>query len=423
MTLELFSSVSAVETNPGPGQYNSDPYRTIGGPLSLKYSIKANLKSTFQTQDSDTSKVDFMPFRKTSDSLPRYCKIAPRYDQIQTDSHDVGPSYLPDSGFKQTKGFTIKSRYVDHDNTSTPGPGAYFPKDIPRTQFHPMGSRPPIVLAEASCSPGPGAYNLSREIGENSFKFTIRPITAATDEEGDNPGYKYNNPLHLGDDQPKFSLSRAKQTRHYNNGIPGPGAYYPKDPGTNLQIGRSIHSRIKEPTPNIDDVPYENTRQFPNNKRPATIHRKCGREYFSCDDSIPGPNFFPSSTLDHGRQHFLGKREIPPKKDPAQTPGPCTYNLSNQIRSSMPAFTMKGPLVRDDWLPKGKTAPGPGQYDIKSENTVPKWTIGERSISMARQKALNDEKIQRARTAAALERNKQELGGKKNDRLAKTSLM
>ena len=81
----------------------------------------------------------------------------------------------------------------------------------------------------------------------------------------------------------------------------------------------------------------------------------------------------------------------------------------------MPAFTMKGPLLRDDWLPKRKFIPGPGDYNIKSENTMPKWTIGERSISRARERALNDERIQRARTAASNDR-------KPPERLAKTSL-
>lgn len=422
MTLELFSSVSTVESNPGPGQYNSDPYRVIGGPLSLKYSIKANLKSTFQTQDTDTSKVDFMPFKKTSDSLPRYCSIAPRYDEVRTDIHDVGPSYLPDSGVNRSKGITIKSRYSIKDSFTTPGPGSYFPKDIPRTQFPPMGSRPPIVLADNSCSPGPGAYDLSRDIGENTLKFSIRPITAPSDDEEETPGYKYNNPLRLGEDQPKFSLSRSKNINSYNNGIPGPGAYNPKEQ-VSFSISGSIHERLPPVTTQINDVPYENTRVFPNNKRPATIHKKCGRQYFSYDDSVPGPNFFPSSSLNRGRQHFLGKREVPPKKDPSQTPGPCTYNLTNQTRSSMPAFSMKGPLVRDEWLPKGKVAPGPGQYDIKSENNLPKWTIGQRSISQARERALNDTKIQRARTAAALERKNQDAEVKKKDRLAKTSLL
>lgn len=400
MTLELFSSTSTSQYNPGPGQYNADPYRTIGGPLSLKYSIKRNHQSTFQTKDTTTSKVDYMPLPNTLDHLPRYCKIANRYES-KPPVPIVGPSYCPPSDFKNQKAFSIKSRYPPQDATISPGPGAYNVRTVSKSHPPPMGSRPLIVLSDASCSPGPGAYNVSRDIGQNSLKFSIRPVTAQAEVEREDPGYAYNHPSSLGNDQPKFTISRNTPSRDYANDIPGPGTYHPRD-SDGSRIGCRIHPKIEiTPQPQVD-VPYENTRRFPDNSRPATIHRKCGRQYFTSDNSIPGPTWVPAN--EPGRQHFLGKRELPPPRDYGQTPGPCSYNLNNQLRNSEPQFSFKGPMIRDDWLPKSKTGPGPGEYEPKSGNNLPKWTIGHRSISRAKQIRAKTVAFERDQQAAPQER-------------------
>ncbi|OHS93019.1 hypothetical protein TRFO_40677 [Tritrichomonas foetus] len=411
MTLELFSSTTSQYENPGPGAYNSDPYKVMGGPLSLKYSIKPKLKSTFNAQGTLTSKVDFMPLRNTVDRLPKNCKIAPRYPEVPP-KITVGPSYVPEPDFKRKQAYTIKSRYPDQDSTITPGPGAYDPRECSRTNPPPMGSRPPIVLSDPSCSPGPAAYNVSRDINQNSLKYSIRPITAPAVEEREDPGYAYNNPRDIGEDQPKFTISRQAK-RSYVNDIPGPGTYQPRSLQGRSQIGRSIHPKVYPPVEDVVDVPYENTRRFPD-QRPTTIHKRCGREYWVVDSSIPGPNWVPESSI-QGRQHFLGKREAPQQKEPSQTPGPCTYNITTSpTRHSEPAFSFKGPSIRDDWLPKSKEMPGPGYYDIKSGNNLPKWTIGERSLSQARERA---RERARAQTAAYNGR-----GNQMGQRGAKTSL-
>ena len=43
------------------------------------------------------------------------------------------------------------------------------------------------------------------------------------------------------------------------------------------------------------------------------------------------------------------------------------------------AFTMKGPLHRDEYMPKDLGVPGPGAYNIRYENNLPRWSIGDKS--------------------------------------------
>ena len=60
-------------------------------------------------------------------------------------------------------------------------------------------------------------------------------------------------------------------------------------------------------------------------------------------------------------------------------PGPSDYYPKDPSKRSYPEFSMKGPMERADWLPKDLGNPGPGQYSIKSENNLPKWSIGDKS--------------------------------------------
>ena len=388
MTLEAFCATTNRHTTPGPGQYNADPYRAIGGPLSLKYSIKPNLKSTFATSDTITSKVDYMPLSNTSDRLNKLCSIKPKFSEKEP-VPAVGPEFFPESEVTKCRKFSIKSRYASRELNNNPGPGSYDPRQCSGTHPPPMGARPPIVLANPGCSPGPGAYNVSGKIGEGQPKFSIRPITAPPEGNGDNPGYTYNNLNVCGSDQPKFTLSKGPLERDYSTDVPGPATYKPRPLFNRSQLGSSIHPKTKLITAQSYDVPYENVRRFPN-YRPKSIHNECGRHFWDLSDkTIPGPDFVPDSSVNKTRSHSLGKREIQQPREPPQTPGPGAYNTTNPLRHSEPGFTFKGPETRDIWLPDKKEIPAPDEYYVQMQNNLPKWTIGYKTlIANANQRAL-----------------------------------
>lgn len=384
MTLELFSSTSTSTYNPGPGQYELDPYRTIGGPMSVKCAIRP----LYTTKPPITSNIDYMPPVST---LSRGLRgIGSRVESRRSEP-TVGPSYLPDSNENFRRGTKIKSRYKDPDTSTSPGPGHYEVVEPSKTNPPPMGARPEIVLCDVPVSPGPAAYEITRDITKDSHKFSIRPITAPAFGNDEDPGFTYNNPPQLGEDSPKYTISRnnVSMFRDVDNGVPGPGAYEQKPIGLDTKIAQTIHPIIPPPTRHKLDIPYENTRRFPGGRKTA-IGQKCGAGYWVIDPSIPGPNWLPDSSLE---RRSITIRDRIQEKPQQQTPGPCTYNPSLPTRASDPAFTFKGPAQRNDWLPTNKETPGPGYYNINSGNSLPKWTIGERSIIRARnnraQTALN----------------------------------
>jgi hypothetical protein len=159
------------------------------------------------------------------------------------------------------------------------------------------------------------------------------------------------------------------------------------------RLAPSIHPIIINAIGEKEDVPYENTRRFPELKQ-RSLHRslKTGG-CWDHDESIPGPDWVPDSALP---ARPITIRSIIPEKAPGtENPGPGTYSVPVEAgRNSEPKFTMKGPSDRDHWLPKsGGENPGPGYYEIKPGNDWPKWTIGERTLQKIRE--------QRAKTTMA----------------------
>jgi hypothetical protein len=408
MTLELFSATTTAQYNPGPGQYGLDPYRSIGGPLSLK--------SSFGPRPSDRPMRSMAPEAELlgpGTTLNRSGKtIGRRFPEARKPAEDIGPYFLPDPNEGFTRYVKIKSRYETPSvkggkrPVGTPGPGEYSPKkEWPKTVTPPMGPRPDIILAETSGSPGPAAYEISRNLGDNARKWTIRPMTAPESVIKEDPGYKYCNPSVLGGDCRKINLpphlgvksrelcdggskgygaqSRSRSRNEYYTDVPGPGTYSVNKYMSNQRIAPSIHPIIVNNIGVKEDVPYVDVRSFPDGRQ-RSIHVKTGDSgtVWATDRAVPGPGWVPDSCLE--RRNITIRNRFEEKGAGQGTPGPGTYNVTSfgaKRGDTIRAFTMKGPAERNDWLPRSAAdLPGPGEYYAPSDNGLPKWTIGYRSI-------------------------------------------
>ena len=380
MTLAAFSATTSHQTTPGPGAYDTDSIRSIGGPLSRKSRFNATDRAPKDPPKPITADVAYIAPPSTFDSPKK--TIGPRYPE-RAPEKNPGPSYVPDprEGFK--KSITIKNRFPTPKHARSPGPADYDIRTQSRFMPPEMGRRPDTLLGEGSASPGPAAYSVPRDLSEHSHKFTIRPLTNVNKGPGENPGFAYNNPSVTGADAPMYSLSRASKEKGgmmdvRRDVVPGPGAYDTfrvKD----HRLAPSIRPAIAPRDVARDDVPYENTRRFPELTKGQTILGR-GKPLMGNNTGVPGPNYMPDSTIS-GRGATIGDRI--PERAIEVTPGPGEYNVTkfaNATRHSDPAFTFKGAAERDDWMPKGGGGPGPGQYKLRSQSSLPKWTIGERSL-------------------------------------------
>lgn len=386
MTLELFGVSSASQYSPGPGSYNVDTYNSIGGPLSRKSRFNTMDRPMNQGSKTVTSDVEYMPAGSTLSSNGK--TIGKRLPEAARQSYSLGPSYLPNPADGFRKSVKIKGRYPEKDNSMYPGPGHYSPKEWSKSQGPPMGPRPPIILDSTPASPGPAAYTVSRELSDNSLKFSIRPLTSVNKAEEEDPGFKYNKQRTIGEDAPSFTISRSVQKRDYSTDVPGPGTYDPTNKSHSRKLAPSIHPVIPRKVNEREDVPYENTRRFPDTSKAKTIATRCGKResiLWGLTSDTPGPSWLPNSSLE--MRNITIRSRIPEKNTSADTPGPCSYNIqtyANALRKTEPSFSIKGPSERSDWVPRDAKVPGPGEYKVETKNELPKWTIGERSISRAR---------------------------------------
>jgi hypothetical protein len=385
MTLECFSAVTATQMNPGPGQYGVDPYRSLGGPYSLKYKVNSMPRPLARSSVTLTSQIDYPPLNATSTLGRTRRTIAPRYPIISPSTGDVGPSFLPDPCDGFSRYVRIKNRYPTKDVNGTPGPGTYNPKtEWPKTATPPMHSRPAIVLSTPSFTPGPGHYPISRDLSDNSIQFSIRAVSPPAVTGEDNPGYTYNHPYRTGSESRRTSLAMGGIGSGFDRAskevVPGPGAYNAKDLRGRHRLAPSIHPVLEDPNAARIDVPYENTRRFPDLTQ-RTIHRVCSAGgYWAYDRSVPGPGWVAPSALD--RRPITIRKRIPEKGMGEGNPGPGTYSLPTEAaRHPEPRFTFKGPAVRDlGGTRSSLDTPGPGHYNIKVTNNLPRWTVGLRSI-------------------------------------------
>ena len=437
MTLADFSATKTCNYTPGPGEYDVASYNGISNKYSLKYSIRPKYKE----KKSLTSNVDYpkerpgltpldktigpiIGLRDSTSDLPRSAREG-----------NVGPEYVPDPKQFFNKSVKIRNRFEDITqksyNVDDPGPGKYSPvyyDEISKGSMPQMGARGEIKLSETNDSPGPSAYSVPRNKNESPL-FTIRP---KTDTEFDislknpNPGYTYNNLNVTGSDSPRWQFPKAQSARVRDNQVPGPG-FYDQNPRTSRQLGTKIRPKYKEKNPEYSNVPIQNVREFPEYDRNKnyysniTIGEKYESNYWAKDNKVPGPFFVPTETnigsksSTHLKTKIRNRFDDPENPSPypdysysytyktssngkekkavlhqtelyhhtgyasQQTPGPSDYYPTDPAKDSYPRFSMKGPMDRADWLPKDLGNPGPGQYKIKSENNLPRWSIGDKS--------------------------------------------
>lgn len=403
MTLGDFASTFTREFTPGPGAYSTERHNSVGG----KYSVRVAVRPKYKEKDALTSNIDFPPVNSSLNR--RRATIAPKTVRREMCEDVPGPEYCPDPKEFLSRSCVIQKCYAPPDTSKTPGPGSYSPQEpgaSSNTKPPPMGARPKIVLADVPDSPGPSAYDIKRDL--SSTRCAIRPRTAMSGDRTLNPGFQHNNPDKLGDSTPRWTMPRANKPMEVPNGNPGPGAYDP-NARRRTRISSSIRPIYKEKRPLTADVPLENTRRFPENKR-TTIGEKSGRGFWDMDDEVPGPGYLPGTSLKM-RQITIGEKR--PDKGIQETPGPSDYNPRNPRLREPPVFSCKGPPERNDWLPKKNTDPGPGEYDIRKENELPRWIMGERSVTRSElgRTSTRDMLVDRPRTEIRSGRRQQKRTG------------
>lgn len=384
MTLAAFCATSSQQSTPGPGAYDADLDRAIGGSLSRKSRFNTTDRSPKNDPKALTADVAFLAPSSTLDRRGK--TIGPKYPERAPEG-GTGPCYVPDplEGFK--KSVTIKNRFPTPTHARSPGPADYDVRHESKFLPPEMGPRPDTMLGEGSPSPGPAAYSVPRDLSEHSHKFTIRPITQVDKPTTDDPGFAYSNLSVTGAGSPMYSLPRTSKEKggimdiRRDVDVPGPGAYDTFRAVAEHRLAPSIRPAIAPPEIQRDDVPYENTRRFPELSKGQSILNR-GKSLLGNNTGVPGPNYMPESTISR-RGVTIGDRIR--EKPIEETPGPGAYNVQkfpNAVRHSDPAFSFKGAAERDQWMPKG-SGPGPGAYKLRSQSSLPKWTIGERSLRQA----------------------------------------
>lgn len=382
MTLYSFPSVSGVNTNPGPGTYDYEHTRSIGDSNSLKYSIR----SRCEVGNKSLTNAGYL---KLPSSLSHIKFSIGRKIPERSFASTVGPSYFPDSSECFRKGAKILVRYNPVKDNNYPGPGHYSPTTPKSTVVPTQGSRLDTFLGYIPDSPGPAAYDVPRDIGNDVPKYSIRPKDLYEPKEEPNPGYTFNNLPVFGKDARKASFTKASRSVDYSTFTPGPGTYKLDDAKSHGSLGLSIHEKILPSSlvGKVENDQYYDTRSFPEIKKRSILAR-CGRTCNDPTSTVPGPTYMPNSTLDIRPISIHNKYDL---KSNMQTPGPSDYDPYAYQGSSQKGFTVKGPSERDDWSRCDRSLPGPGQYKIHLEPKSPKWIIGSRSVSNSNSKSVSQD--------------------------------
>lgn len=195
----------------------------------------------------------------------------------------------------------------------------------------------------------------------------------------------YNTSLsNFGKDAPKIIIGCSRQEPIFPSDIPGPGAYTPTDPGESRKIFHQISKYNTNQSKNLTtDVDFVNCRVFPE-IRPATINPSKRRAFFDIDDTIPGPNYLPPSTISTRAHVIEPLRPISAIKSVA--PGPGHYD-PKYMKDKNVFYTQTS--KRDDLYASKENFPGPGHYNPNLDYGLasqPNWSIGKKARIKKRRK-------------------------------------
>ena len=167
---------------------------------------------------------------------------------------------------------------------------------------------------------------------------------------------------------------------------PGPGQYDPPPHPISTAIPHRIttsHETIRDcMTTNIDFIEH---RIFPESHDFSIGHRS----KLSIDYTVetPSPSYFNVSCFSKPKISIGSRREEKPLNN---NPSPTAYKIiEDQVYPRSPAYTLSGPLYRDDWITSTDETPSPGDYNPHRPVTlIPSWTLGKRSRYSKKRKVI-----------------------------------
>ena len=191
-----------INENPGPGNYMHKEYV---GREGRKISIGLKFKS------------------KSTENIP-----GP--GQYTTDNYDPILKKLPDIKIGKANRFSTSNLFEDN-----PGPGQYDNDKVKYVKLNKpswkIGTSKRKPLSDIVESPGPGEYNISKNIGDGAPHYSMR----IKDKEGGKrfitpgPGRYNNDELHTFKRYPSWKIGTSKRDdslkRQIREGFPGVGTY------------------------------------------------------------------------------------------------------------------------------------------------------------------------------------------------------
>ena len=312
---------------PGPGQYQPT---TKNRPSSVQYTMRAK------------------PYPKERDITP-----GPGNYNLRNDKELMVPSYR--FGNDKKRGLEREySKYV-------PGPGNYEYNADALYLKHPKFSFGKEIRGAAKRykTPGPGAYDYKKFIGNESPKISIshkyknNGIYNGETDYVPGPG-QYNN-VNVNNYRPKtpaYKIGTAKRRGFYDSiDFPGPGQYGPDN----------CINQVKRKNPSWK------------------IGKSQRRELNDYDKNVPGVgNYNITKGIGIGPKYsMVGKGNTGTFKN--GVPGPGQYNETKAPYRKYPSWKI-GTGQRDDYIKRAirEGIPGPGMYEFfdKTKKRAPDYVFG-----------------------------------------------
>ena len=348
----LVARVTSSQTQtPGPGAY-SPTYKVSNKPDAPKYSFKGRHEMKNQAIDAQFNNIP-----STVGQGPKI-SLASRHEIRETD-RTPGPNYIPPPLGSDAKkvSMSFRTREVRSLSADNPGPGAYsippkFANDARKATLHSRTSDQFDI--GKNNSPGPAAYTPDYMAVRKRAPSATLHVRTSYEKSDVTPGPgAYQISRDLGGKAATFH-SRI-ETRNQDS-TPGPGAYNPSDSTFKSAPKFSMQSRHE-----INQRPV--TAQY--RMLPSTIGQgpkfSLGSRHADINgDKTPGPSYIPPSFGSDARKSAMASRHAELRNSMADNPGPGAYNIPERFardarKSSLHSRTM-------DAFPIGNQSPGPAQY-------------------------------------------------------------